>query len=162
MFFLEVTAMLTHEDFQALGQMMDERIGRLMDERLGRLMDERIGPLMDEKLGRLVDEKLSKLMDDKLAPIRADIAELRGRLDENEKSIRSLSASVAENEKSIRRVNQSVVVLEKEVKHDFKIIRENSGNWNERNRQIDRLQKTQEDHHDRIWALEQVAKASNQ
>jgi glycerol-3-phosphate cytidylyltransferase-like family protein len=100
--------MLTNEDFQALGQMMDE----------------------------------------KLAPIRADIAELRGRLDENEKSI--------------RRVNQSVVVLEKEVKHDFKIIRENSGNWNERNRQIDRLQKTQEDHHDRIWALEQVAKASNQ
>jgi predicted RNase H-like nuclease (RuvC/YqgF family) len=132
---LEVTAVLTNEDFQALGQMMDERIGRLMEERLGQMMDEKL--------------------ENKLAPIRADISSLTQR-------VVSLEEKTEQTNHNVRKLNQNVVVLEKEVRHDFKIICENSGDWNERNRQIDRLQKTQEDHHDRIWALEQVAKASNQ
>jgi predicted RNase H-like nuclease (RuvC/YqgF family) len=104
-----------------------------------------------QALGKLMDDKL----EDKLAPIRADISSLTQR-------VISMEEKTEQTNRNVRKLNQSVVVLEKEVRHDFKIIRENSGNWNERNRQIDLLQKTQEDHHDRIWALEQVVKASNQ
>jgi hypothetical protein len=146
---LEVTAVLTNEDFQALGQMMDEKLGRLIDDKVGKLIDDKVARLIDDKVAKLIDDKVARLIDDKV-----------GRLIDDKLS--PILIRLEENEKSISRVNRSVVLLEKEVKHDFKIICENSGNWSERNRQIDLLQKTQEEHHDRIWALEQVVKASNQ
>ena len=124
-------------------------------------------------------EMMAEKLDEKLQPIRADIADLRQRLTGFEEEVRQELSDVRQElsdvrqelsdvrqelgkvNQDIRRLNQSVAVLEKEVRHDFRIIRENSGDWNARNRQIDRIEKTQEDHHDRIWALEQVVKASN-
>jgi uncharacterized protein YoxC len=90
------------------------------------------------------------------------LQQIVNKLDYVEKKLEKLDKleqDVAEMKQDYRRLNQSVAALEKEVRHDFKIICENSGDWNERNRQVDRLEKTLEDHHDRIWALGQVVKA---
>jgi hypothetical protein len=58
----------------------------------------------------------------------------------------------------VRTIKQTVVVLEKKLHKDFELIKEGLIGWNERNRQIDRLEAEYEEHDHRIWALEQVAR----
>jgi uncharacterized protein YlaN (UPF0358 family) len=102
-----------------------------------------------------MEEKLLRQILAGMEEIKQGQAELTRRMDNSERA-------QDEMRQDIRRINQSVAVLETDLTFKVNVVYENIVDINERNRKIDRLEKTQEDHHDRIWALEQLAKASNQ
>ena len=100
-----------------------------------------------QAIGALMDSKLS----DALMPINT-------RLDGLEQGQSELTQNYHELTHNYHKLNQSMVKMEQKLYSDLEIIKEGITGWNERNKQIDRLEAGQEAHEHRIWELEQVVK----
>jgi hemerythrin-like domain-containing protein len=83
-------------------------------------------------------------------------------MDEIKQGQDELRQEVAEIKKDGRRINQSVAVMETDLTFKVNVVYENVTDIIKQNRKIDNIETKQEDHEIRIWALEQVVKASNQ
>jgi chromosome segregation ATPase len=113
-------------------------------------------------------QAIGELMDDKLEPINArlenveqEIGGLNQRIEHVEQEIGGITQRLDHVEQDVRRINQSVAVLEKDLTFKVNIVYENIVDINNRNQKIDRIEEKQENHEDRIWALEQTVKASH-
>ena len=106
---------------------------------------------MDMSLTKEDLQAIQALIQEENAPIAA-------RLDKVDTRLGGLEQGQAELAQNYHKLNQSMVAMEQKLYHNMEIIKEGITGWNERNKQIDRLESGQEDHEHRIWALEQVAK----
>ncbi len=73
----------------------------------------------------------------------------------------NLEQGFTELGQSMRKLNQNVTVIENDLTRKVNIIYENIVDINKRNQKIDHIESEVAEHHDRIWALEQVVKAGH-
>jgi hypothetical protein len=135
---------LTKEDLQAISDIMDDKISK-SEER----MTEKLINLEDRMSGKFVD-----LEERMTAKIESSIAE------SEERMTAKIESSIAESEERVteKLTRHYNAVIESDVNKKLDTLAEGLTGWNERNRQIDRLEDKYEDHNNRIWALEQVVR----
>ncbi len=75
----------------------------------------------------------------------------------------AMQADISEMKTSVDNLEGRVAALQKDMTHHnhyveplLKSVKEGLDGWQERNRQIDRLEQKVDSHDDRIWALEQL------
>lgn len=85
------------------------------------------------------------------------------RLDNLEQGQNAMQSDISEMKTSVDNLEGRVAALQKDITHHnhyveplLKSVKEGLEGWQERNRQIDRLEEKVDKHDDRIWALEQL------
>ena len=87
-----------------------------------------------------------------IAPLKVEISEVKQRLTTLEEKHDGLV-------REVRSISNSVILLEVTLSDKLQILIEGMNGWQDRNHQIDNLERKTEDHGHRIWALEEAVKS---
>jgi chromosome segregation ATPase len=115
---------------------------------------------LDQRFDKL-EQRFDKL-EQRLDKLEQRFDKLEQRVAKLEQGQARLEQELAETRNDVRRLNQSVAVLESDLTFKVNIVYENVVGIINRDKKIDKLENLIENHDDRIFALEQFAKASNQ